>query len=133
MSPLATHTSNSHTLTSTTTTNVHLSDLLLLLLPGACAVKALKIESGFICLIALFALVALVPLAVLTVWACAVAAPRGGSASDTSSSAALEPASVPPAAGDAALLTLEESLGSGVHCRKRALQFALQLVIAMLV
>lgn len=90
--------------------------------------KALKIESGFICLIALFLLVSLVPLVVLTVWGCAIAAPAAP-ASDTASSAGLEPNNVPPVDS---LLTLEESLGKGVHCRRRALQFSLQVVIVLL-
>lgn len=88
--------------------------------------QALKIESGFICLIALFLLIALVPLAILTVWGCAS---HSNGVSDCSSSAGLEPNNVPPVDS---LQTLDEVLGNGVHYRRRMLQFALQLIIAML-
>lgn len=91
--------------------------------------QALKIESGFICLIALFVFIALVPLVTLTVWSCALAS-NGRGASDCGSSAGLEPNNVPPVDS---LLTLDEALGNGVHYRRRMLQFGLQLIAVMLV
>lgn len=79
--------------------------------------QALKVESGYICLIAIFFLISLIPLCYTIAWGCAKEPDDD-----------LNPGPTVDAIIQAEELSLEESL----HCRKSFLGLMLQVVILLL-
>lgn len=105
-------------------------ELIVFSLHMSIVIQALKIESGFICLIALFFLVSLIPLSILLAWGCSTTT----STSHTNRSSpcrvdSSEDCGVPPSDS---LQALDETISNALHCRRRLLQFLVQVVILML-
>ncbi|KAJ6647515.1 Prominin-1 [Pseudolycoriella hygida] len=84
--------------------------------------EALKIESGFICLIALFLIISLIPLGIVIGWCCT----RG---SKNLNGNCIGGDGVPPVDP----LTLDEAVGNVIHCRRKVLQFLLQFIVFLLI
>ncbi|XP_037024841.1 prominin-1-A [Bradysia coprophila] len=84
--------------------------------------EALKIESGFICLISLFLVISLIPLGIVAAWSCG-----RGSKNLTDDCGVGD--GVPPVDP----LTLDETVGNVIHCRRKVLQFLLQFILLLLI
>lgn len=93
-------------------------------------IQALKIESGFICLIALFFVVSLIPLSILLAWGCSKAVPPSNlTQSSPCRVDSSEDCGVPPSDS---LQALDETISNALHYRRRLLQFLVQVVILLL-
>lgn len=80
------------------------------------AFQALKLETGFICLIIVFTLISIIPLCTIIIWGCS----RDGKESGE------PPRSEEDHSRLEALVSFDENIDSTLHCR-RTFQFFLQL------
>lgn len=83
--------------------------------------KALKIESGFICLISFCLIISVIPLGIVTGWSCS----RG-------SKNRIDDCGVGDGVPPVDPLTLDETVGNVIHWRRKVLQFLLQFIVLLL-
>ncbi|XP_059607998.1 prominin-1-A [Phlebotomus argentipes] len=89
--------------------------------------EALKVESGFICLVGLFFLVALIPLTVLLTWSCA----GKSSVSQCESRPGSEDITTASSLAGSSMV-IDESLEDTLNCRRRVLAVVLQFILVAL-
>lgn len=98
--------------------------------------QALKIESGFICLIAIFFIVSTVPIIFLLIWACSSTTNTPiGSQVKYEAHRLESPDTIDGRIVDAtigSLQNIDENISSALHCRRRVLQFFVQVCILLL-
>ncbi|XP_055705243.1 prominin-1-A isoform X3 [Phlebotomus papatasi] len=96
--------------------------------------EALKIESGFICLVGLFFLVGIIPLSILIAWSCAgkstISQCDSQSGSEDTTTASSMVGTTPPPRSN--LMAIDESLEDALNCRKRVLAGVLQFILIAL-
>ncbi|GAB0100947.1 Prominin [Sergentomyia squamirostris] len=98
--------------------------------------EALKVESGFICMMGLFIIIAVIPLSILVAWTCGgksqISTCDSQQSSENTTTASSMASESPSHDRSQQLMTIDEKLSDDLDCRKKILVCLLQVLLPVL-